>query len=1065
MEQKKEINLEDTKKQLEFLGHKVFWFHVFKPKINDTSQKGDLYSVFCTQEKVIGLCKHFNGKGIICVALNERESHKQKKEDVKRVTTLFFDIDVKKSRKQGFVSTKEDHTHAIAKATSEIKPHLESKGFSIDLIIDSGNGCQMFSKVDIDISTPEKREAFLSRVKQLEEDLRIYNDSIIEVDFVTKDINRRVKLAGTINKKDTHQTEDRVSEILYLNKNIDIERNKQAFEKSLVLNNNIITQTRKETEQPKLKDTMLFSIIEKDFSINQLYNNKETDKFKSRSEAELSLVTKLLLRGVTFFEDIDKIMQSSKIGKWTEANHQYRKTTFEKAYQRYDKDKEYITKGFALQTDGLYNIKNFNNSTEVVIMPNGEIYEHLKEITNNTNYSAEKLFSLYSGSIGQGNKPIIIKSKYKLDVGDNKLYLSIMDKEELRSTLWYMKQEGLYSVCKSLGVSTTIDKKGGYRDKKEIVNELLTFETSFFKPMLPIDKKELEKAGNPYEIVSKILKNGLDKDWNIDYLSIADIPEVNPKLIQAKNYQKFAPHKIIITNSKVGKSFNSLMVTGESALERPSEAGLLGFADAKGKNYGKLHLRTKQTYIEEVQEEKGEELFGKCHTYMEVGETQIARGIGINIYGYSGITFQGNPKLKEEFNEETLESYLIIKEFREFLNIISKNIKPLSSRIGVTLFDKELEKVTGKPSSNDIIDKGHKIIKSYAEGYKDEFTSLFTNKEVIEFLNSDYEEDYKKSVRSIINQNNDRVIKEYFEGQLEAFRHTRGIALRLGWIEKGLQSLFETGEVNIKELLDCSQDHFEILKKRNIRSFTNIISGYNSEFFKELTRSNIEHIKPDYVKFCTYTLFEKILDNYDPQNRIIPLQEIEEYYKEVKNKLEIEDNHVYRSYSKLTKAMNKFQKGSFSSLLCDFSLDYDKTNSCFVILDSKKIIEIAKEYENLFTTNTTITTDNNTNTKNKLTQLPQLTQNKEKKVKSVVNVVCGNDFSQNLRKKYVTLMNILSGYDFHLEDNFLHFKKEHFETLPPEQRKLIEMDTDIHHKKAGYISIDKRWIEEGVVGE
>jgi hypothetical protein len=627
-----------------------------------------------------------------------------------------------------------------------------------------------------------------------------------------------------------------------------------------------------------------------------------------------------------YVNEIDKLMNGCIIGKWQTAPEQYKQLTYNKAVENYQKNKEHITRDVDNTKDDFLGISNFNNATNVFIHEKGEIYNHLKQVDKNKGVYYETLYNLYEGLIGQGNRPIIIKTKYKIDKGDNKLYLKPLEKEDLQTTLWHIKQEGLNILCKILKINTS-NKDKGYREREEIIGELLNFEYTFFEPMLPIDKEEIKQINNPLKTISKILKNGLTKDWLLDYVSMADIPEVNPHLIEPRNYMKYAPHKIIITNAKVGKSFNSLIITGESALERPTEAGLLGFADSKGKSYGKLHGRTKQTYIEEVQEEKGEELFGKCHTYMEIGETHIARGIGINIFGHSGITFQGNPKAKEEVIENNLLDYLMIKQFRDFLNIISKNVKPIASRIGITIFDNNLQTIKGKPNNNDIIDKGHKVIKTIAEGFKDEFTEIYTKEEIVNFLNSEYEQDYKNTVLSISQSCTDKTVKDYIEGQLDAYRHSKGIALRLAWLDKGLESLWKTGEVNTEDLIESAEEHLEIIKKRNIKSYSNIISLLNSEAYEEILKYNVKNIKPEYIKLAVYTLFEWIIDNPEYQDKIIPLIEIESYFKIVKQKLEIEDNNVYRSYARVRDFMNNY-KGIFSNLLSDFLLDYDKFLLC-----------------------------------------------------------------------------------------------------------------------------------------
>jgi len=208
------INIKDIEKQLEFFSHKLFWCHIFKPQINGNKQPGDLHSEFCSKERVIELCKKYNGRGLCCVAINERPEGVTKTDDLKEVGALFIDIDVRKELKKGFVSIPEHHEHAINTTLNDIKPYLESIGFVVGLVVDSGNGCHIFIKLEekIDVSTKEKRELFKEKAAALEENLRTrFADEILQIDFCTKDPNRRVKLAGTMNMKDTEQIENRLS--------------------------------------------------------------------------------------------------------------------------------------------------------------------------------------------------------------------------------------------------------------------------------------------------------------------------------------------------------------------------------------------------------------------------------------------------------------------------------------------------------------------------------------------------------------------------------------------------------------------------------------------------------------------------------------------------------------------------------------------------------------------------------------------------------------------------------------------------------------------------------------
>lgn len=215
----------DTTRELEFYNFNSYWFHALKPNNNDSKQSGDIISLHGDANKIMALVEKYDGQGLLCVAVNEHIQDSNESKDIKSINTLIIDIDVRKERKVGHVSTREDHEHAIF-AAQKAKEELEDIGFSVGIVKDSGNGCQLMLRVDIPLNFEAKTsKEFLMEYRQsdvyksidaLYLKLKSFDDDVVEVDSsVMHDINRRVKLAGTINKKDTAQTEDRRANIIY----------------------------------------------------------------------------------------------------------------------------------------------------------------------------------------------------------------------------------------------------------------------------------------------------------------------------------------------------------------------------------------------------------------------------------------------------------------------------------------------------------------------------------------------------------------------------------------------------------------------------------------------------------------------------------------------------------------------------------------------------------------------------------------------------------------------------------------------------------------------------------
>mgnify|MGYP001607204826 CR=1 FL=1 len=352
---------EQIKVFLDFLGHKnPIKYQVFKQSIDGKHQGSGRNTYVGNAEEVVNLASIDNGKGIICVAISEH-GNKQTEDlsNITRILALTVDVDVKKDRKIMYVSSKEDHLHAINVAFTTIRNELQKMGFKVGMITDSGNGAHSFVKVGIDLPEYVSKEDWAKsdiygRLVTIENVLRNklkeMNDQIVNIDFITKDVVRRVKMPGTINKKDVNQAEDRICRIIYKADDYAEESNNKAF---LAVQPTLepVSVAEKNGEpaqesQALMADSEVSSIFEKDPKLKALFEGNIVkhgeDKplefkdgkiyCKSRSEAENSLVGGLVAHGIRNFEQINGIMMQTKIGKWQEdRNGAYRRRTFEKA--------------------------------------------------------------------------------------------------------------------------------------------------------------------------------------------------------------------------------------------------------------------------------------------------------------------------------------------------------------------------------------------------------------------------------------------------------------------------------------------------------------------------------------------------------------------------------------------------------------------------------------------------------------------------------------------------------------------------------------------------------------
>ena len=349
-------NVNDIERFYKFLKHaSKTVFQVFSAMTNrntSTKPSNPNRQSFISNNDVktlLQLCKLNKLKGVLCLGINERPNEQTKLIDkLPKINVILFDIDVRKDKKINGISP--DNLKQEAKKVMErCKTELEEFGFVVDLIIDSGNGYHIYIKINLDIPKYKSKEEFeeltiYKRLVYLETQLREFNTKNVEIDFLSKDIIRRVKIPGTYNVKRYKDIDGkfklmpkehwRLAEIIYLNENINEERNNKTF-MNLPLDCEVVVKKKNITSMLKTKespDTLerFNNFLEKDEKLKKLYNGEFKKQFKSRSEAEMSLIVKLFQYEFNKSE-INLIMGNCLIGKWKETTEAYKKTTLKKA--------------------------------------------------------------------------------------------------------------------------------------------------------------------------------------------------------------------------------------------------------------------------------------------------------------------------------------------------------------------------------------------------------------------------------------------------------------------------------------------------------------------------------------------------------------------------------------------------------------------------------------------------------------------------------------------------------------------------------------------------------------
>jgi len=296
-------------------------------------------------EKLIELCERYNLKGLSCLSVNITKKEGTKTYDITEIHNILIDVDVKKNRKKDGVSTDKDKKIAYNAGKNIIKKLEEEINLRVSLFVDSGNGYHLYIPVKIDLSDfftgkneNDNKELWYSsdmrgKFVRLEELLKEFDNEVVEIDCISKDIARRVKIPGTWNVKNGIEENDyRLSTI--------VESHSDALSDVLTDGNTKVFNGFEPIKEQEIEQgqeilidetTDLNEILQSNLKAKRLFNGDwKSYKFKSKSEAELSLAVILFKHGLPE-ERIRLALSRSEIGKWKKSPKQYRELTIKKA--------------------------------------------------------------------------------------------------------------------------------------------------------------------------------------------------------------------------------------------------------------------------------------------------------------------------------------------------------------------------------------------------------------------------------------------------------------------------------------------------------------------------------------------------------------------------------------------------------------------------------------------------------------------------------------------------------------------------------------------------------------
>lgn len=297
---------------------------------------GKVFTKWVAKNKAAAYIKERNAEGaVVWLSLNEKENGNDNIKGVTSIFTIWLDIDPIRPDKNEPASAQEKA--AALQEAVKIKEWIEGEYGAVGFLANSGNGFHIFFPV-----TPYRLKDEETRIKinlkQHDFLTAISKKSGVIIDTTT-DTRRVSQAIGTPNLKlPKHPLQtgwiNPVGKVIKSDRS-EIAEAREANSKLLqsIINTKLEQANTTATTTSftnKSKHPALVALLENDSKLNDLYGGHwQAYKFKSRSEAEASVVSLLGLNGFTDSEIIE-VMAGCGIGKWQAESKDYRQITLKK---------------------------------------------------------------------------------------------------------------------------------------------------------------------------------------------------------------------------------------------------------------------------------------------------------------------------------------------------------------------------------------------------------------------------------------------------------------------------------------------------------------------------------------------------------------------------------------------------------------------------------------------------------------------------------------------------------------------------------------------------------------
>ena len=606
----------------------------------------------------------------------------------------------------------------------------------------------------------------------------------------------------------------------------------------------------------------------------------------------------------------------------------------------------------------LESVETEENITETLEIADTEI-----ELNPSTQFKVEELEQEIL-DIARNSQGLVSKKRqwnlYKIKLGDGSEQdeLNLVSPPERKlpeGRCWkpirFLKQKDDQEIFKDLYRGMDIDKP--------LDNFLHAAEGEYFVLADSISEKSKEmirKMSNDQlkELVYTYLDDGQDYDPKIRKIMYPLIVEHSREDISPDQVVRKAPHLLMLTNSSVGKTF----IARKVGIRRDSASlsGLIGFASADRVQEGELDQAINAQLIDEfTRDKKSEETGSGLLSIMEIGiYNNTQAGVNLRTELYAPLAFMTNPEKDREAlsrEDEGDDFSIFLEAFNESIRDLGGNFAALGSRFGVVLFDENLKPAEGNSLPRDKRRKLESLVNWIIDEIAPHYSKL---EEECDWIEEPFSKDYQEEVEQLSQSISfEPEFHSFWKSHLEAYRHTKGLALRAAALEN-LSDLLNNS-YSVEEITEDAKNHLEQFKQINRESLLGMINTTSEEDAKQRKRKTMES-EDAYVEYFLRSImsFYSSREDVNPTDRQ-PIGLLKDEWQGIKEDIDgLNKGDRYWRFSKLreqvednwneTKSLVKKKYGVRMSLFNDqYFFSVDSNDRFSLLLEGETPLESNKD--------------------------------------------------------------------------------------------------------------------------